>query len=150
MRQAVRIIAVTGGDTELNRQLFGTPKIDMVSGVSCGSDFDYVMCNLARDNDVAVEFAFIDLLQSYGRSRTMILSNMKRNAALVRKHGAPFTITSGALSKWDMRSPHDLSVFGRLLGFSDPAIRSALSDKLITDNEKKISGKKSGKHLEMV
>ena len=143
-RKDAVIIAAKGGDVELNRQLFSLPRLDIVSGVSSTQNMDYVMCRTARENGVAVEFAFSDLLHSFGKSRAEMLANMKRSAALVRKEKSPFVLVSSALSKWDMRSPHDMIVFGRTLGFGDKEIKTALSSRLIDDNRKKISGNKFG------
>jgi ribonuclease P/MRP protein subunit RPP1 len=149
-RPGAEMIFVRGGDTELNRYIFNMPKIDVVTGVSCGNNLDYVMCKMAARNEIAIEFSFSDLLHSYSRTRTEILANMSRNAELARKYKAPFVITSGALSKWDLRSPHDLMVFGKAIGFQEPEIKAALSDEKLRGNRKMLSGKRVAKGVEVL
>lgn len=149
-RSKTNLIFVKGGDAELNRYIFNMPKVDVVTDVANNDRLDHVMCRLAAEHSIAIEFCFIDLLQSYSKSRARILSNMNRNAELVRKFRSPFVITSGALSKWDMRSPHDIMVFGRTLGFQDPELKEAISGEMIDSNRKRFTGKIVMKGVERI
>jgi ribonuclease P/MRP protein subunit RPP1 len=149
-RDRAELVFVKGGDTELNRYVFNMPKVDVVTGVSGEASLDYVMCRLAKKNGIHVEFSFAELLQSYSKSRSRILGSQVRNAAMVRKYGTPFLLTSCALSKWDMRSPHDMMVFGRTLGFQDPEMKDAMSSAFLEENRKKLSGKKIAHGIEKI
>jgi len=124
--------------------------VDILTDVANGDQFDHVMCKLAVKNSVSIEFRFLDLLQSYSKTRSRLLANFIRNAGLVRKFGVPFVVTSGAMSKWDMRSPHDLMIFGRILGFQDPELKNAMSSALVEENRKKLSGKKVMQGVETI
>ncbi len=148
-RSKVELVFVRGGNTELNRYLFDIPKIDVVSGVSGGS-LDYVMCRLAKENNIAIEFSFTDVLHSYSKTRSRVFSNFLKNAKIIRKYKSPFVITSGALSKWDMRSPHDLMVFGKTIGFQDPEIKASFSDDMINEARKMLSKKKVMRGVEEI
>ena len=140
-RDRVELVFVKGGDTELNRYIFNIPKVDVVTGVANNDKLDHVMCKLASKHGIAIEFSFIELLQSYSKTRTRILANLNKNAHLVKKFKTPFVIASGALSKWDMKSPHDIMVFGKTLGFQEPELKAAMSNSLIEENKKRLSGK---------
>jgi RNase P/RNase MRP subunit p30 len=40
-----------------------------------------------------------------------------------------------------MRSPHDITVFGKILGLSESQVKLGISDRLIKENRKRLSGK---------
>src|SRR3990167_1587444 len=99
------------------------------------------MVRLAKENNVAIDFAFNDVMYSYDKTRVRVLSNLVKNAALVKKYKAPFVLTSGGYSSWDLRSPSELISFGKVLGFDIPQIKQALSDWLVKENRKRLEGK---------
>lgn len=144
LRRRVEIILVAGGESAINRAAVETPEVDILAHPERGRDdsgLDHVMAALARKNSVSVEFNFGELLRSYKKGRTEILSHLMKNAKLARKYKAPFTITSGALSAWGLRSASELNAFGKILGFTEPQIRKALSENLLAENRKRLSGK---------
>ena len=150
IRDKAELVFVRGGDVELNRYIFNMPKIDVVTNVANESQLDYVMCRLAEKHNIAIEFSFLDLLQSYSKTRSRLLANYIKNANIVRKYNTRFMITSGALSKWDLRSPHDLGIFAKMLGFQDPEIKAAMSPELLDENKKRLSGKRIMRDVEEI
>lgn len=149
-RERAELIFVRGGDVELNRYILDMSRVDVITDVASTGNLDFVMCKLAADHSIAIEFSFIDLLQSYSKTRSRLLAQFIKNAKLVKKYKTPFMITSGALSKWDMRSPHDLMVFGKTLGFQDPEMKAAMSSELLDENRKRLSGKKVMQGVERI
>ena len=144
LRQNVEIIAVHGGDSEVNRLAVETPEVDILLHPELKREdpgFDHIMAKLARENNVAVEFSMSDLVYTYKKARADILKNLLHNAKLVRKFKVPFVLTSGAFSEWNLRAPSELISFGRVLGFSDPQIQKALSDNIIKENRKRLDKK---------
>ncbi len=139
-RKRFEIIVASGLNEDVNRAAVETPEIDILVTVE-GARIDHVMVKLAAKNNVALGFDFRQLLHSSGVQRSRIFSRMRENAKLVKKFRAPFVITSGSVSEWDMRAPFELTAFGRLLGFEEPAIKEALSGKMIENNRKKLGGK---------
>ncbi|MFH1445696.1 MAG: RNase P subunit p30 family protein [Nanoarchaeota archaeon] len=138
-RKQTELIIVKAGDLEFNRVVLETPEVDILSGFNI--QLNHVMCELAKKNNVAIEFNFHDLISSYKNTREKIFNNMIENAKFIRKYKTPFVITSGAMDPWDMRSPQDLLSFGRLLGFQDPQIKKAMSSSVLTENRKRLSDK---------
>lgn len=144
MRKKAEVILVNGGDTEINRKACETPEVDILTHPGLDrkdSGLDYVMAKFARENNVAVEFSFRELLLSYKISRSRIFSGMLENAKLVRKYKTPFTITSGAVDPLDMRSPSDLISLGRILGLDPKRVKSSLSDWIVKENRKRLDKK---------
>ena len=66
---------------------------------------------------------------------------MLETAKLVKKFRAPFVLTSGAMSEWDLRSPSEFYSFGKVLGFDPSGIRTNLSDKIVEENRKRLGDK---------
>ncbi len=144
LRRKAELILVHGGDTDVNRKACETPGVDVLSHPELGrrdSGVDYVTARAAKENGVALEFNFRQLLLSYGRSRSEYFEKLKSNAKLARKYSTPFVLTSGAVSCWDMRSPSELISFGKLLGFDPKSVKRSLSGEMIRKNRKRLSGK---------
>lgn len=143
VRKYCDVVIVRGGELEVNRAAVETPEVDMLVSPSnnLNPGFNHIMARLCKKNNVSVCFAFHELLYSYKRSRSGVMSHFLEIAKLLRKYRAPFVIASGALSGWDMRSPSELISLGRVLGFQDREIKSSLSDRIIRENRKRLSGK---------
>ena len=99
------------------------------------------MAKLAKKNNVSIEFSLSDLIQTSKLSRSKILHDLMENAKLVKKYKTPFVLTSGSFDCFGLRSPSELLSFGRVLGFQDPEIKNALSDFIVKENRKRLSGK---------
>ncbi len=140
MRPRFPIIVVRGLDEAVNRAAVETAAVDILLPAE-EAKIDYVMAKLAKKNGVAIGFEFRQLLQSSGEDRSRLLSKLLETAKLVKKFGAPFVLTSGAMSEWDMRAPSELAAFGRNLGFDTPRIMESLSDRLLQKNRKRLGGK---------
>lgn len=143
VRRGIELVAVEGGDLEVNRAALSTPEVDMLlhpwkERQDCG--LDHVMLKLAARKGVSVVFDFHGLLMSTRRSRVQLMNSMLEAAKLVRKFKAPFVIASGAVEPNDLRSQSDLLSFGRVLGFSDPGIKEAMSGGIVSENRKRLSG----------
>ena len=144
IRKEADVILVHGGDLEVNRVSAETPEIDILLHSELGredSGIDHTMARLAKKNNVSIEFSLSDLIQSSKVSRAKLLHSLMENAKLVRKYKAPFVLTSGAFDAPGLRSPSELLSFGRVLGFQDPEIKKSLSDHLVKENRKRLSGK---------
>lgn len=144
LRRNAGLILVSGGDLEVNRKALETPEADILSHPSLGRNdpgIDHVMAKLARENNVAMEFSFNELLYAYKNRRAQILQNFLEAAKLVKKYKSPFIISSGAREPWDLRSPSELIALGRVLGLKDPEIKQSLSGKILEENRKRLGNK---------
>ena len=143
-RPLAELVAVSGGDLEINRAALERPEVDILLNPWKDRNdpgLDYVMARLGRKNRVSVMFGFNELLVSSKRGRVRVMSNLLAAAKLVRKHKAPFVLSSGAKGTFDLLAPSDSMSFGRVLGFRDPEIKRGLSGQMVRENRKRLSGK---------
>ena len=139
-RRSTEVLAFRSSTAEVNRAVLETAEADMLLGAWIGG-MNHVLAGLAKENNVAVGFELQPLMFSHGRQRTDLFQRMLECAKFVRKAKAPFAIGSGAEMPMDMRDHGELSSFGRLLGFQDDAIKKAMSDAIVAENRKRLSGK---------
>ena len=143
-RREWEIIAVECTSPETARAAAETRGVDIITGWEArGTDniINYVTAKMAAENDVAIAFSFHPILSAYDRSRASVMSRLIEVAGFVRKYRAPFILASGAISYWDMRSPSELSSFGRMLGFSARETRKSISGQIMAENRKRLSGR---------
>ncbi len=149
VRKQVELIVVYGGDLEVNRKAVETPEVDILvhpwgstrMGLRTDPGVNHIMARLAAENNVSFGLDFRDFLYSYKKDKTRLLSFLIETAKLIKKYKSPFVITSGALSPWDLRAPSEFISFGKVLGFQVPAIKQAISDRIITENRKRLGSK---------
>ena len=144
IRKENELILVKGGTEELNRTALETPEVDILVNPNlengqCG--INHILARLGARNNVAIAFDFLEILQSYKKTRSQMLSCRMETARFVRKYKCPFVLSSGALNEWDMRAPSELISFGKFLGFDERQCKSALSGDILKENRKRL-GKK--------
>ncbi|MFH1977709.1 MAG: RNase P subunit p30 family protein [Candidatus Aenigmatarchaeota archaeon] len=147
IRKSFEIIMVRGGDLEVNREAVENPLVDVLlspwgprNSLRDDSGFNHIMAKLANKNNVAIEFNFSDLMYSYKKTRIRLLSHISKAAKLVNKYNAPFIISSGARDAWDLKSPSELISLGKTLGLTNNKIKKSISDKIVKENRKRLSG----------
>jgi len=143
VRKSADIIVVRGGTEELNRAAVETPEADILLDHSVGgrSGINHVLAKLARKNNVSIGFDFNQVVTSYRMGRIQDFSAMVETARTVRKYSTPFVLTSGARDPWGMRSPSELLGLGSQLGFTAGESGKGLSDEIVRENRKRLSGK---------
>lgn len=143
IRGSTELIVVRGGTEDLNRAILEAPEADILINhdIQGRPGINHVLARLAKKNDVAIGFDLNSLMMSYRLGRIQEFSALSDTAALVRRFGAPFVLTSGAKDPWDLRSSSELIAFGRQLGFTEAQARKGLSDRIIRKNRKRLSGK---------
>ncbi|RLI93890.1 MAG: hypothetical protein DRO90_02915, partial [Candidatus Altiarchaeales archaeon] len=138
-RDALRcadLVIVDGGDGKVNRAASECWEVDILSHPEKNeerdfmrqknSGIDHVIARLLAEKFIAIEFNFFEILNSSGMRRSQILGRMQQNVRLARKYNVPIIITSGAIDKYDLRSPRDLMSFGKLIGMTDLEAKSSI------------------------
>ncbi len=147
IRNKVDVLMVHGGDYDVNRAACESPLIDVLCHPELGrkdSGFDHICARAAAENKVSVEINFREILESYKRKRIYVFSAIRKNVKLAKKYGARVVTTSGAVSKWGLRSPRDLTSFAYLLGLDlGEAITttSTVPEEIVRLNREKLSGR---------
>ncbi len=144
VRRQYELILVRGGTEELNRAALETAEVDILTHPNlengqCG--INHILARLGAKNNVAIAFDFLEILQSYKKTRSQLLSCWMETARFVRKYKCPFVLSSGALGEWDMRAGSELMAFGKFLGFDERQCKRALSGLPLFENRKRLSGK---------
>lgn len=147
-RRKMEIIAVYGGDYEINRAACEDNRVDVLFHPELGrndSGLDHICVKEASENNVAIEINFSEILRA--KNKPKILTFMRRNVKLCKKYGTSIIITSGAKNIWEMRAARELASIGYLLGMDIKSAIDAISivpENIIRINRDKLSGRLIG------
>lgn len=145
-RSRAEILMVHGGNYDINRAACENSMVDILCHPELGrrdSGLDHICAKAANENEVAIEINFREIVESYKKNRIYILSAMKKNIKLCKKYGANIITTSGAVTKWGMRSGRELAAIANLLGLDlGDSIDSTsfVSQNIVTKNREKLAG----------
>lgn len=120
-RDHVDVVAVQGGDSNINRAACEDTRVDILSNPEFkrkDSGIDHIIAKKAHQNKVAIEISFGSVLKTYGKLRSQIMAHMRRNIRLADKYEASLIINSGARRIEEMRDPRDMLGLGVSLGLS--------------------------------
>jgi len=137
-------LLVKGGDLGLNRKSVETPEVDILLHPEFerrDSGFNHIMAKLAKENNVAIEVNFREILLSSKNTRSHIIHNISENVKLCKKFHVPIIICSGAVSHLQMKDPKVLISMGTLLGLELKEAKISVSEipeniiKIIKDRQ---------------
>lgn len=156
IREQVQLIVAHGGDYNVNRAACQNPKVDILAHPELGrtdNGLDEFCLAQARENNVAIQINFREILEGYRKPRVFILSHIAENIRLAEQMKAPVITCSAAQSVWDIRDPRALASIANVLGMElGKAIDtvSAVPEKIVETNRAKLSGKAPVKGVEIV
>jgi ribonuclease P/MRP protein subunit RPP1 len=130
-RRKFDILLAQGGDLKMNRMAVETPEVDILTHPSLertDSGMNHVLMKLAKENNVAIEINFHEILNNEERSRSRVLANMISNASLAKKIHVPLIICSGSLSHWELRDPLELISFLMEIGLKINEAKDCLTN----------------------
>ncbi len=148
IRNDVELLIVHGGDYDVNRAACESSLVDMLAHPELGrkdSGLDHICVKAAKENNVAIEINFREVMESYRRRRVYVLSSMKKNVKLCRNYDVKMITTSGAVSKWGLRSGRELASISHLLGLElGTAIDSVstIPEEILRVNREKLAGRR--------
>jgi len=146
VRNSAEVVMVHGGNYDINRAACENPMVDILCHPELGrkdSGIDHICARAARENNVAIEINFREILESFRKHRTYILSSMKTNIMLCKKYEVNVITTSSAVSKWGLRGGRELASISYLLGLdlaSAIASVSSVPENIIKTNREKLKG----------
>lgn len=146
-RKRFDILLAQGGDLKMNRFAVETPEVDILTHPSFernDSGLNHILMKLAKQNNVAIEINFREVLINERKSRSKTIQNMIQNVNLAKKIGAPLVICSGSLSHWELRDPLELSSFMMELELKTDEADDCITrvpEKIILQNKERRSGK---------
>lgn len=142
-RKKFDVLLAQGGDLKMNRLAVETPQVDILTHPSFernDSGMNHVLMKLAKENNVAIEINFREVLVNERKSRSKVLTNMIANVNLAEKIHAPLIICSDSLSHWELRDPLELSSFLIQLGLKINEAKDCVTkipEKIILQNKER-------------
>lgn len=156
VREHVVVVAVAGGDYEINRAACEDSRVDLLAHPEFGrrdNGLDEACLNAASKNNVAIEINFRELLSTYRKNRAIMLEKIGTNVRLCHELGVKMVVSSGAQSVWEMRDPRELVSIANILGMELAASFATVSDIpawIVERNKQKLSGKIVADGIEIV
>lgn len=129
-RKKSSCISVLGGDLKVNRTSLENIQIDVLSKPYLkryDSGLNHVLAKEAKDNNVAVELVFSDVLKSYLTHRSKVLANFRDIYKLHRKYDFPLILSSGAESVFDLRTVKDFQAVFTQSGLSQLEVKNSFN-----------------------
>ncbi|OKY78460.1 MAG: RNase P/RNase MRP subunit p30 [Candidatus Methanohalarchaeum thermophilum] len=118
-RSKVDYLAVKARDNRVKEVLSKDKRVDcLVDCFGRRNDFDYVVAENCKRNDVAIEFNFGKLLRCSGYERSMLVRKFHRSLKLVRKYGSPLILTMKPSTVFDLRGFREFFSLIKSIGFS--------------------------------
>ena len=113
------ILLARGGDLKMNRAAVETKEVDILTHpehnrYDCG--MNHIMAKLAKNNSVAIEINFREIMTTNKKTRSRILSAISSNIALAKKYKMQIILCSGAISHWEMKDPKCMISMANKLG----------------------------------
>lgn len=121
-------ISVLGGNLKVNRACVENIQIDVLSKPyfkRYDSGLNHILAREAKDNNVAIEIVFSDILKSYLAHRSKVLSNFRDIYKLHRKYEFPLILSSGAESIMDIRTVKDFNAVFTQTGLTSHEVESS-------------------------
>jgi ribonuclease P/MRP protein subunit RPP1 len=144
-RKKADIQIVRGGDLKVNRAACEDQRVDILSQPYRSrrdTGINHILARKAAINSVAIEINLKTLLKTNLRYRYRVISQFRHIVELHRKFKFPLIITSNANSKYDLRTPQDISALAKCFGMTFEESFDAISKtpmNIIETNNKRDS-----------
>ena len=122
-------VVIHGGDEHINRLVVSDRRVDILAPPEMGRKdlgVDPFVAKQAKKNGVAIEVNLRNLILTQGNHRINALKNVARNLKLSRKYGFDIIVTSGAKSRFELRSGDGVFQLLKLLGFEEAEAEAAM------------------------
>jgi ribonuclease P/MRP protein subunit RPP1 len=128
-RQDRTVVAVHGGNPEINRFAVEQPAVDVLAHPMAGDgDFDHVLARTAAENEVRIEISLRRVLTETGGPRVQALQNLQKLWDLLEYYGTPFVVSADPASHLQLRAPRDLAPMGDIIGIPTERILEGLRE----------------------
>jgi ribonuclease P/MRP protein subunit RPP1 len=128
-RQDRTVVAVHGGNPEINRFAVEQPAVDVLAHPMAGDgDFDHVLARTAAENEVRIEISLRRVLTETGGPRVQALQNLQKLWDLLEYYGTPFVVSADSASHLQLRAPRDLAPMGDIIGIPTERILEGLRE----------------------
>ncbi|QGN07090.1 ribonuclease P [Halorhabdus sp. CBA1104] len=141
-RESRTIVAVHGGDLDMNRFAVEQPAVDVLAHPMAGDgDVDHVVVKTAAENGVHLEYSLRHVLRAEGGQRVAALRDLQKLQDLIEEYDAPYVVSADPRTHLQLRAPRDLAAVGEALDCSAAWIEAGLAawGALATRNRERAS-----------
>lgn len=124
-------VVVHGGSAKINRAASRDSRVDILAHPYLGrrdSGVDAVIAKQAAESGVAIEVDLWSIISARGFARVRHLQKVHRILKLSRKYGFSIVATSGAKSRYELRSGREAEAILLSAGFTPEEARRALEE----------------------
>jgi ribonuclease P/MRP protein subunit RPP1 len=115
-RASKTIVAVHGGDPDMNRFAVEQPAVDVLAHpMTGGGDIDHVVVKTAADNGVHLEYSLRHVLRAEGGQRVSALRDLGKLRDLIEEYDAPYVVSADPRTHLQLRAPRGLAAVGEAL-----------------------------------
>jgi len=119
------------------RLFFENKKIRLIYGIEetykkdylhqRASGLNHTMCEIARNNNIAVGFSYSLLLNKDKLQNSILMGRMMQNISLCQKYKVKTIIASFSSRPFDLRLRHDISSLFKILGMNEKQLNDPLN-----------------------
>ena len=123
-----KIVRKYRNNLKVNRNCLENIQVDVLSKPyfkRYDSGLNHILAREAKDNNVAIELVFNDILKSYLAPRSKILVNFRDIYKLHRKYEFPLILSSGTQSIFDIRTVMDFKAVFMQTGLTDLEVENS-------------------------
>lgn len=143
-RRKVELISVDCLSMSVARQAAKDHRVDLLAFSSSNPRdrfFDEAEARLASNSSAALEIDMGLLLRTVGPERARLLSSLRRETTIARKHDVAIVLSSNASYPHQLRGPHDFAALATLFGLdvaSALKTMSAIPSTIVKRNREKL------------
>ena len=129
------LLAVKSSDKD--REFIESKKIRIIYGFEEFSRKDYIhqrasglnqiLCEIARQNNVAVGFSYSPLLNKPGQVIPVLMGRMIQNINLCQKYKSKTIISSFSSEPFELRPQHDITSMFKIFGMNGKTIKNSMA-----------------------
>ena len=94
------------------------------------SGLNHIICEIARQNNVAVGFSYSSLLGKSEQTSSLIIGRIMQNIRMCQKYKVKTIIGSFSHKPFELRAPHDMITLFNLLGMDGKIAKDSLDYRL--------------------
>ena len=120
---------VRAGEGGINRTILTTPGVHMLCDLHNApkNSFDRVCAQIAAEKNIAIDIRISPLRELRGVSRQRVIRQYEEILLLQNRYEFPLTISSGARSPYDMRSPRAITALLSEIGMDKNLIERSFA-----------------------
>ena len=121
------ILAVHGGDDDINRFACEEPMVDVLAHpMADEGDVNHVLAKAAKQNHVHVEFDFSPVFTTDGGTRVQALRDLRKLRDIVSYYDTPYVVSLNPDSHLALRAPREVVAVAGEAGFDSAGTRGGL------------------------